>query len=91
MIEPDSYVVHAPDSRLPGGHPQARHGGLILGIAEQVCVAINQSGHDRVFREIDEFHAGRSSCDNARYAILFDDDVCMDNYVAATHVDEAAC
>ena len=54
-------------------------------------VTINEAGHDRIFGEVDEFHAGRSGGDDARYPIFLDDDICVGCYVASAHVDEAAC
>lgn len=89
VIEPNGYVVHTPDGGLAGGHAQPGHGRLILGIAEQVRVAINQSGDDSVFGQVDEFYAGRRGGDDARYAIFFDDDICVVSYAAGAYVDEA--
>ena len=83
--------MHSPDGRLPGGHAKSRHGRLILGIAEQVRVAINEAGDYRVFGEVDEFYARRSGGDDTRYATVFDDDICVVCYVASADVDETAC
>jgi hypothetical protein len=90
MIQPDGQAVHAPDGCLRGRHRKAGGGGLILGIAEEMHVAIDQAGNHGEFGEVDNLDARGRFAGDASDTVFFHDDIDLRGNVAGAHINQAS-
>src|SRR5215475_3527801 len=85
--QPDLEVAHAPERLFCGRHPETLAGGEIAKVAENVCMAINHTGHDEGIGEIDDLYSLRRRGSDAFDSMIFDGDVNVRSHLAGSDIE----